>query len=545
MDPRPDPRAPIAPGTILGGRYRVVALLGEGGMGRVYEAEHVRLGRKVALKVLRRDQARDEATVRRFEQEARAAGAIGHPAIVGIEDFDRTDDGEVFLAMELLEGRTLEEALADGGTLDEAVAWLADVAEGLAAAHEAGVLHRDVKPGNVFVIGGPGDRTRAKILDFGIAKLVDDEHAVRTEMGTVLGTPYYLAPERAQGKRLDPRADLYSLGVILYEVLTGNVPFVDDSFMGVLAKHMREPPLDPRQAAPERPIPDELANLTMALLAKSPDDRPQTAAAVAASLRRILAEHGPVLATIPFGPRGRTASPDEPTMAVAAGPAETTTPPAEALPSPFAPGPGISAGSAPASAVTTRLEPAAEPEPTPAATDPAGSEPDPAPRRRPWLAVLGIAGAGAAAAALYAGAGAADRARAPVSPPASNPPRAAVAPAAVPARIERPMGAVDPAAPGPGSKDPGGPGRVAHAPADPKGAAAATGAPVPPPAPARSDAVGSAGSAPADPPRKKRPRRRKRRRPPPAAPAAGEAKAPSPPPLPPPPELKDDVYDDK
>ncbi|RMG96444.1 MAG: serine/threonine protein kinase [Deltaproteobacteria bacterium] len=397
MDPRPDPRAPLAPGTLVGGRYRIEGIVGEGGMGRVYRAQHVVLGRKVALKILRRDQAKDDATVRRFEQEARAAAAVGHPAIVGIEDFARTDDGEVFLAMELLEGRTLEDALVEGGTLDQALRWIADVADGLAAAHAAGVLHRDVKPGNIFLADTGAGRVRVKILDFGIAKLVDDEHAVHTEMGTVLGTPYYLAPERAQGRRLDPRADLYSLGVILYEILTGNVPFLDASFMGVLAKHMREVPLDPRQAAPERAIPDGIARLTMALLAKDPDDRPQSAAEVAAALEHMLATEGDALAQVPFGPRGSTADPSEPTLAVAVDPGEATVDPAGPWTSPESPWAGRDPNGGGGGEETVALDVAPDPG--------AAMEDAPKPRhpRRPWIAMVGIGAVAAVAWAVASG----------------------------------------------------------------------------------------------------------------------------------------------
>jgi serine/threonine protein kinase len=295
-------RPSLAPGAVVGDRYRIVRKLGEGGMGQVYEAEHVTLPRRVALKVLRPDRA-DAESFARFRQEARATARIGHPGIVAVVDSDALGDGSLFLAMELLAGRSLEDWLCGPGRLYDGVAWLAAVARALHAAHEAGIVHRDVKPANVFLQETPQGIV-PKVLDFGIAKVTAaDATQIATAAGTLLGTPYYLAPERALGRPPGPRADLYSLGVILYEMLTGSVPFVDDTFMGVLAQHIRTPPLDPRQAAPERDLPPATCALAMRLLDKDPSRRPPDAAHVARDLDALLSAEGAALSTVTTGPR--------------------------------------------------------------------------------------------------------------------------------------------------------------------------------------------------------------------------------------------------
>jgi serine/threonine-protein kinase len=303
-----DPDAPLEPGARIGERHRVVRLLGEGGMGRVYEAEHVVLERRVAIKLLRSDAAASDDSLARFQQEALAASKIGAPQIIEVIDFASHAGvggrAQTYMVMELLVGESLEAWMDRPGTLDVGLACVAELCEGLAAAHRAGVIHRDIKPANVFV-RAPGSRgdARVKILDFGIAKItVAGEAGFQTQKGSLLGTPYYLAPERVLGEPLTPAADLYSVGVILYEMLVGDVPFTADSFMGVLARHVQTVPLDPRQAAPERGIPDAVAGLCMRLLAKQPAAR-GSAEQVAAELRALLAREGPRLAALVTGPR--------------------------------------------------------------------------------------------------------------------------------------------------------------------------------------------------------------------------------------------------
>jgi hypothetical protein len=282
---------PLAAGTVIDGRYRVIAELGAGGMGRVYEAEHMFIRRRMALKLLRHGAGGPEAAAR-MVQEATLAGQVPHPAVVRVFDCAALADGQVYVAMELLRGETLEQALRRPIDAATAIGVLAEVARGLAAVHRVGVVHRDIKPANIFLARGEAG-VQAKLLDFGVAKALPGASelaagAVRTQAGEVIGTPYYVAPEQVRGGAIDGRADLYSLGVILYEVLTGELPFVGDSYVAILAQHMRVAPLDPRQAAPGRGIPDEAARLAMRLLAKEAGERPADGDAVAEAIAGVL-----------------------------------------------------------------------------------------------------------------------------------------------------------------------------------------------------------------------------------------------------------------
>jgi len=358
----PDPDPPLEPGAAVGDRYRVVRLLGEGGVGRVYEAEHAYIHRRVALKLLRRDQQASPEHVARFRQEAYAANKIGHRAIVQALDFGELADGRAYLAMELLEGESLEQWMSRPGKLADAVPWIIEIARGLDAARQAGVVHRDIKPANVFLQEKDGE-IRPRILDFGLAKVTTAEEVkIETKAGSLLGTPYYLAPERALGRRLDSRADLYSLGVILYELLTGNIPFSADTFMGVLGQHIKSAPLDPRQAAPDRGLPDSIALLTMRLLEKDPARRPQRGEEVAVEVERIAAQEQKILAAIVTGARGNAGAPSEATIVlddVSNRPTQAPTARISDMPA-VTPGrateadPGVRMASAPA--VRTRIE---------------------------------------------------------------------------------------------------------------------------------------------------------------------------------------------
>lgn len=312
---RPDPDPPLGVGSVIGDRYQILQLLGEGGMGRVYEAQHIVLRRRVALKLLRRDAAAEPENLARFRQEALAASRIGAPEIVEVVDFAShpvAGGQQTYMVMELLAGESLEGWMDRSARLDEGLSILASLCDGLAAAHRADVVHRDIKPANVFLPAADPTRSsqaHVKILDFGIAKITAGGEGFQTRQGALLGTPYYLAPERVMGAELTGAADLYSVGVILYEMLTGNVPFVADSFMGILANHVHTAPLDPRQAAPERAIPDAVAQLCMRLLDKQPRARP-SAEQVASQLRSMLADahQRAVLAAIEIGPRESVAA---------------------------------------------------------------------------------------------------------------------------------------------------------------------------------------------------------------------------------------------
>ena len=242
-------------------------------MGEVYEAEHVFLHRKVAVKILRPTIAAIPEALARMQREAESMSGLGSPHIVDVLDFGHTDDGVAFLVMEWLDGENLDDFLArerldPGAALDLA----AQAAVGLAEAHARGVIHRDLKPANLFVTKNSKGEHLLKVLDFGIAKLAD-QHTKLTATGVLVGTPNYMAPEQAMGDPVDVRADVYALGVILYEMLTGVVPFRADNPLAVLHQHTSKMPALPSAIAPERAITADLDELVMRCLAKRPEDR--------------------------------------------------------------------------------------------------------------------------------------------------------------------------------------------------------------------------------------------------------------------------------
>jgi serine/threonine-protein kinase len=260
------------------GNYRATALLGEGGMGAVYLAEHPGIGRRVAVKVLHRNYTRDEQLLARFLNEARAANAIRHPNIIEILDSGVLADGTPFLVMELLEGESLGVRLRRDGALPVASAldFAYQTASALGAAHKKGIVHRDLKPDNLYVIPDPheGGRERIKVLDFGIAKLQQgmSSDSVKTRTGTLMGTPVYMSPEQCRGtKAIDHRSDIYSLGVILYEMLVGHPPFVSEGFGELVNMHLNVPPKSARALRAEIPL--AVDALVLKMLAKNPDDR--------------------------------------------------------------------------------------------------------------------------------------------------------------------------------------------------------------------------------------------------------------------------------
>jgi serine/threonine-protein kinase len=271
-------------GSVLGERYKILRRIGEGGMGIVYEAMHVVIEKHVALKVLREDFSSRPEVVERFRQEAKSASRIGHPNIVDISDFGETPDGLSYFVMEMLEGEDLANVLARERTLPpaRAVAIALQCCKALGAAHAKGIVHRDMKPENIFLVRRDGEADFVKIVDFGIAKMSDIETAGApgrklTKTGMIFGTPEYMSPEQAAGKAdLDHRVDIYALGVILFEMLTGRVPFVGDTFMGVLTQHMFEPVPDMHEVNPQVQAPGALPLVVRKALAKDPDERYRT-----------------------------------------------------------------------------------------------------------------------------------------------------------------------------------------------------------------------------------------------------------------------------
>jgi serine/threonine-protein kinase len=267
-------------------RYRIRALLGEGGMGQVYLAVHEAIEKKVALKVLRPQLSSKRDIVTRFQQEAISASRIKHPNVLDVFDFGQLANGCFFLAMELLEGHDLSEELAQGQPLPptRAVAIGLQVSRALGAAHAAGVVHRDLKPENVFLQRRPDGTEEVKLVDFGIAQLrAADDAALSqprrrrlTRTGMIFGTPEYMAPEQAAGQTADRRVDIYSLGILLYEMLTGAVPFTGDTFMAVLAAHINQPLPPLKSLLPSLVVSPTLEAAIVRMLAKRPDDRFQS-----------------------------------------------------------------------------------------------------------------------------------------------------------------------------------------------------------------------------------------------------------------------------
>jgi eukaryotic-like serine/threonine-protein kinase len=270
----------LAADTVIAERYRILGLLGKGGMGAVYRAEHVLMRKTVALKVLHRELLDKDEIVARFEREAVAAGRIQHVNVATASDFGKLDDGSYYLVLEYVDGQCLR-ALLDAGPITHARALgiTRQIALGLRSAHELGIVHRDLKPDNVMLVAEANGKERVKVLDFGIARVsFPDARADATQLtrvGVIMGTVAYMSPEQALGQRVDGRADLYSLGVMLYEMIKGELPFQAELASQVLARQLTEapPPLPPDTPAP-------LASLVLNLMEKSADKRPATAADV-------------------------------------------------------------------------------------------------------------------------------------------------------------------------------------------------------------------------------------------------------------------------
>ena len=259
-------------GRVIDGRYRIEKQIGEGGMGVVYMATHTVLQKKLALKVLRGDSSKDADVVQRFMQEAQAATSIGHQNIIDISDFGRLPDGAVYFVMEYLDGLSLADMIKRGGSIPmaDAVHIIRQIASALDAAHARGIVHRDLKPDNIIVIHQGDDPLFVKVLDFGVAK-VGGGASKLTKTGMVFGTPHYMSPEQAAGHSVDARTDIYALGVIMYEMFTGKVPFDADTFMGILSKHMFEPPASPSEV--KGASLGALESVTLRALEKNPDQR--------------------------------------------------------------------------------------------------------------------------------------------------------------------------------------------------------------------------------------------------------------------------------
>ncbi|HKC66253.1 MAG TPA: protein kinase [Pyrinomonadaceae bacterium] len=265
-------------GKTLASKYRIEELINEGGMGSVYRATHVLMDKTVAVKVLHPSLAADDKIVARFSREAKAASRISHPHALNVTDFGEDDDGVVFLVMEYLNGETLKEVIHKDGPmpLPRVVEIIRQVSGALEAAHNEGVVHRDLKSDNIMLIDvGGGDW--AKVLDFGIAKIIEnvDQDPALTAPNLIIGTPQYMSPEQcSQAANIDSRSDIYSLGVILYEMLVGHVPFTGESPTAIMMKHLQEPP--PSVLEERKDVPAAVGRVVLRAMAKRPEDRYQT-----------------------------------------------------------------------------------------------------------------------------------------------------------------------------------------------------------------------------------------------------------------------------
>jgi serine/threonine protein kinase len=296
---RSQPVAPLwlDPDTLVGSvfseRYKLVRVIGQGGMGAVFLAEHIVIGKSIAVKVLSPEYSQNPGDVQRFLQEARAASLVRHDHIVDISDFGYTPQGQAYLVMEYLEGEDLAHTIIRSGRMPwfRTTNIIVQIASALAAAHAKGVIHRDMKPENCFLVRREDNEDFIKVLDFGIAKIIDERLVSRgtslTAEGGIIGTPEYIAPELVRGLKPDARVDIYALGVIMYRLLTGTLPFTTDTgnYMAILSQHLMEPPQPPRQRAPEAQVPREIEAIVLRALAKEPGARYQTVEEMIAAIR--------------------------------------------------------------------------------------------------------------------------------------------------------------------------------------------------------------------------------------------------------------------
>lgn len=293
-------------GRVLDGRYRLDSLIGEGGMGDVYRATHVHIDTEFAVKLLKPEFVANQTAIKRFRLEAKAAGRINHPNAIKVTDFGVTPENIVYLVMEVINGYSLRSLMGSVGGLDyiRTVNIVRQICGAVDAAHRSGVIHRDIKPDNIL-IEIVNNTERVKVLDFGIAKLRETKaDAYLTQAGTIIGTPQYMSPEQCQGKQIDTSSDIYSIGIILYEMLTGHVPFDADSTMQVVYKQLHEPPPPINEVAPH--LPEALVHVVMRALEKDPANRQSSAIELSEELKDAVetsGEAGSLSMTDPLVPR--------------------------------------------------------------------------------------------------------------------------------------------------------------------------------------------------------------------------------------------------
>src|SRR5450432_49653 len=286
------PKDPFIGREILGGQYQVLEKIGTGGMGSVYKASQPAMNRMVAIKILHPKLANRKDLTSRFRREARAMSQLSHPNTVKVFVYgEMEDDGSLYIVMEMLEGRNLNQTVRKDGPIasDRAIPILIQVCGALQEAHDLGIVHRDLKPENIFLSRQGGINDFPKVLDFGLAKVTERQmnpgSVILTQEGMVFGTPEFMSPEQAQGKTLDARSDIYSLAVILYELLTGKLPFSARTPMEYIQKHVTDPIIPLSERAPDKHFPKELDEVMARALSKKPEHRFQTAAEFAEALR--------------------------------------------------------------------------------------------------------------------------------------------------------------------------------------------------------------------------------------------------------------------
>jgi len=376
--------APALIGRVIAGRYRILSKLGEGGMGAVFQAEQISLKRTVAIKLLRPDVSASPVLLRRFNAEAEAVAKLRHPNTVNIYDFGQDTDGALFIAMELIEGRSLRTVIHREAPLPlrRTLAIASQVAASLADAHGKTIIHRDLKPDNVMLSDRGRSRDNVTVLDFGIAKLRDDTRGTQQQMtqaGDMLGTPQYMAPEQIRGEQIDGRTDIYALGGMIYEMLTARLPYEAPTVMALLSKHLLEQAPAPSQRRPDLGIPPVIDELVMSAMAKDPQARPPTMEDYGERIAAVLASLPPepsAQRSAVGGPPGAAsgyasvARADTPPAYSAGGPAPSDTPPA------YSAGPGFAPSVPPPSAP---LPAPSTPPPGGAPTSPPGFAPSSGP----------------------------------------------------------------------------------------------------------------------------------------------------------------------
>jgi serine/threonine-protein kinase len=376
----PDDSGVVPIGSVLDGRYRIDAVLGKGGMGRVYKGEHTGIGRTVAIKVLHTALGGNREAMQRFQREALASGRLDHPNIVGVSDFGVIESGGLYLVMEALEGEALGARLERDKRIPwpEALEIVRGVLAGLRHAHDKGVVHRDIKPDNIFLARKDGEQV-VKILDFGIAKLYagNADDPASTRAGLTVGTPAYLSPEQAVGGAITPAADIYSTSIVLYEMLAGRAPFEDEDPLAMLTAHVGREPPPFAQVAPGLELPYGLEALVQRGLQKIAAERVPTAVAYMSSIDDILRGAGRAVPRTAMTPPHGSES-----MAIPAGP---YAPLANATPMPFL----NEIGTAPtASALTPMPAQISAPSPRVSRTISVAESGAPIPRK--WLAIGGL-----------------------------------------------------------------------------------------------------------------------------------------------------------